>query len=169
MGAHGVRGQIRLRSFTAEPDDVFTYTPVTDEAGKRIFALKAQGVMKDYFVASLKGITDRDEAEGLKNTKMFVDRAALPPINNKRAFYEADLIGLEVRAEQIAGKVLGVHNYGAGSFIEIQPVSGKSFMLPFTDKHVPTLDVEAGYIEVVIPEGWLAEEKPKATKKGAKE
>ena len=96
---------------------------------------------------------------------MFVERSVLPSIKSKRVFYEADLVGLEVRTSQVKGKVIAVHNYGAGPFLEIQPVKGNSFMLPFTDACVPVVDVESGYVEIVIPEGWLAEERPEAVKK----
>ena len=166
LGAHGVRGNVRLRSFTAEPEAIFTYKPLTDETGQQVFAPHRKGMMKDYFIASLKGVADRDHAKSMRGTRLFIARAALPPVK-RHEYYETDLVGLKAQAEnkKEAGSVIAVHNYGAGTFLEIQPVKGKSFMLPFADAYVPRVDVSKGHMTVVIPKGWLAEEKPKAKKK----
>ncbi len=170
MGAHGVRGQIRLRSFTADPESLFAYKPLTSEDGQRVFAVTRKDVMKNYFVAALPGVADREAAEALRGTKLYIERSVLPPAQAGE-YYEADLIGLAARtAENEAfGAVEAVHDYGAGTFLEIKPKGGKSFMLPFNDDLVPVVDVAAGYVLIVVPEGWLDEEKPqKAPKKGPK-
>ena len=160
VGAHGVRGLVRLRSFTDDPESIFEYSPVTDEAGSRTFKLHCQSVMKDHYVVTIEGVADRETAEALRGTKLFIDRALLPATDDQ-SFYESDLIGLVARDAQgqDLGKVEAVHDFGAGSFLEIKPPGGGSFMLPFTDAFVPTVDVTAGFVGVVIPEGWLSSAK----------
>ncbi|MDD3287827.1 MAG: ribosome maturation factor RimM, partial [Alphaproteobacteria bacterium] len=162
VGAHGVRGQARLRSFTENPEDVFSYSPLTNESGDKVFALKRIGVMKDCFMVSVAGVSDRDVAAALKGTRLYVDRDALPKTKDGE-YYEADLVGLEAvdLNGETKGKVLGVHDYGAGSFLEIKPVVGASYMLPFNDRFVPKIDIAAGVVTVDVPEGWPGEAKEK--------
>ena len=106
-------------------------------------------------------MTTREEAQTLKGTKLYMDRAALPKAK-KGEYYHADLIGLA--AQDAQGKNIGivkeVYDYGAGTFLEIKPANAKSFMLPFTSAFVPVVDIKNGIVEIVIPEGWLSEEKP---------
>jgi len=161
LGPHGVRGQVRLGSYTEEPESIFEYEPLTDEKGARTFALTVRGVGKDHYIVSVDGCATREDAERLKGTKLYVDRAALPP-EEEGEYYFTDLIGLMVQdanANQV-GQVIDVHDYGAGAFLEIKPAQAKSFMLPFKDAFVPTVNIEKGFVEVAIPEGWLSEEKP---------
>lgn len=162
MGAHGVRGQLRLRSFTSEPEDVFSYKPLTDESGKQKFAIKFNGAMKDYFVATLTGVKDRDAAEALRGTKLFVERSALPAAAENE-YYEVDLIGLAAKTieDETIGTVLALHDYGAGAFLEIKPLSGGSFMLPFKDEFVPVVNIDEGFTTVLIPDGWTNTEEKK--------
>jgi len=166
LGAHGVQGQVRLRSFTDDPESLFKYKPLTDETGQQVMVPHKKGVTKDGFIASFKGVTDRDQAEAMRGTRLFIARSSLPPVK-RHEYYEADLVGLRALAEnkKEVGLVIAVHNYGAGTFLEIQPVKGKSFMLPFTDSCVPRVDISKGHITVAIPKGWLEEEKPKTRKK----
>ena len=161
LGAHGVQGAVRLRSLSAEPESIFAFKVLTDESGDRKFALKLKGAMKDYFVVSLNGVTDREGAEALRGTRLFVTRSALPPAG-AHEYYEADLIGLKADGKdgKSYGTVKALHDYGAGAFLEIQPVKGSSFMLPFTDACAPEVDVAAGHITVAVPDGWLEKEKP---------
>ncbi len=169
LGAHGVRGQVRLASFTDDPESLFEYAPLTDEAGSRVFVVTARGVGKDHYIASVKGITTREDAEELKGTRLYADRAALPP-EGEGEYYHADLIGLEARdaSGTTMGIVENVFDYGAGTFLEIKPATAKSFMLPFKDAFVPVVDMKGGFVEVVVPDGWLAQEKsPKEKKKKA--
>ena len=160
-GAHGVRGQIRLRSFTENPEAIFTYKPLTDETGAQEFSVKRQGDMQTYFVASLKGTTDREAAEVLRGTKLFVTRSVLPPPTEGQ-YYDADLVGLTAQTddETVIGKVEAVHDYGAGTFLEIKPANAKSFMLPFKTAFVPDVNIKEGFVKIIVPEGWLANEKP---------
>jgi 16S rRNA processing protein RimM len=92
----------------------------------------------------------------LRGTKLYVARVGLPPAK-KNEYYEADLIGLETRGAdgKNVGKVLALHDYGAGAFLEIKPANGASFMLPFNDAFVPNVDLERGLLSVIVPEGWL--------------
>lgn len=159
-GAHGVRGMVRVRSLTVDPEALFSYAPLVDESGARVFELARRGKNKDAFLVSIKGVSDRTQAESLKGTKLFIERSLLPEAE-KGAYYYADLIGLTARDEkgQEVGRVEAVHNYGAGDFIEIKPQDGPSFMLPFKEAFVPQVDVEKGILIVSVPDGWLEEDK----------
>ena len=154
-GAQGIRGFVRVRSFTDDPESIFKYKPLTSEDGTREFKLKLQGVNKDMFVASLDGVTDRNSAEAMRGTQLFFDRAKLPKAK-KGQYFEADLIGLAAKDKQgkAYGKILSVHDYGAGVFLEIGMNKKDSFMLPFTDACVPEVDMASG-ITIMPPDGWL--------------
>jgi 16S rRNA processing protein RimM len=150
---HGVQGEVRLHSFTADPAAITSYGPLEGEDG-RVFEIEAMRSAKDHFVAKIAGIADRNAAELLKNLKLYVPRARLPEPDEPDEFYHADLIGLAVvdRAGEKLGTVVAVHNFGAGDLIEMNPASGgKTQLLPFDDVHVPTVDIAAGKIVVVPP------------------
>lgn len=160
-GAHGVSGLVRLHSFTEEPGAIKRYKMITDDDGSRLFKFKIKTATNKYFIAALEGVKDRNAAESLRGTKLYVQRSDLPKLR-KREFYEADLVDLKTRdcRGKNSGKVIAVHNYGGGPFLEIAPVEGKPFMLPFNKECVPEVNVEEGYIEINPPEGWLNDEKP---------
>ncbi len=152
--AHGVRGEVKLWSFTEDPLAVAEYGALETEDGKRRFEIEALRPGKDFLVARLKGIDNRTAAEALRNTDLFVPRDRLPPIEEAETFYHADLIGLDVLTPDGAqiGVVHALHNFGAGDIIEIMPVgSGEPLMLPFTDAVVPKIDLAAKQIVVVRP------------------
>ena len=150
---HGVRGEVRLWTFTADPMAVTRYGALESEDGKRAFEIDAVRRAKDHLVAKLRGIADRDAAERLTNIKLFVPRDRLPEIESDE-FYHADLIGLRVDDEDgnHIGAVIAVHNFGAGDILEIQPVGGGTMMLPFTETMVPQVDLKGGRLVVVLPE-----------------
>jgi 16S rRNA processing protein RimM len=151
--AHGVRGEVRLHSFTADPAAITSYGPLESEDG-RVFEIEAMRPAKDHFVAKISGVADRSAAELLKNLKLYVPRARLPEPDEPDEFYHADLIGLAVvdRAGEKLGTVVAIHNFGAGDLIEMNPASGgKTQLLPFDEVHVPTVDIAAGKIVVVLP------------------
>jgi len=154
-GAHGVKGLVRLRSFTEEPEAVIAYGALSDEVGKRVFALRLKSSTNDHFIAEVEGVTSREEAEALRGVKLFVPRAALPKLK-KREYYEADLVGLAAQDKKgdVCGKVTAVHNYGGGPFLEIATAQG-NFMLPFTKTCVPEVEIEEGRIVVDPPPGWM--------------
>jgi 16S rRNA processing protein RimM len=152
---HGVRGLVRVTSHTADPVDLTAYGPLSDAQG-RLFNLrwKAEGVAEVEFVAN--GVTlkvaDRTAAEKLTNTRLFIDRSALPP-QAEDEFYLADLIGLTAMDPDggLIGTVAVVHDYGAGTSLEIDRGEAVSVIVPFTRACVPDVDIEAGRLVVVLP------------------
>jgi 16S rRNA processing protein RimM len=151
--AHGLRGEVRLRSFTEDPMAITAYGPLESEDGTRRFEIEAMRPAKDHFVARLKGVPDRDAAEKLTNLRLFVPRDRLPPIEDDETFYHADLVGLAAVTPEGAplGKVTAILNFGAGDLVEIKPEGGgEPLMVPFTDAAVPEIDISAGRI-VVVP------------------
>jgi 16S rRNA processing protein RimM len=152
--AHGVRGEVRLRSFTAEPEAITRYGALETEDG-RVIAIESLRAAKDHFVARLAGVHDRDAAEQLKNVMLYVPRDRLPEPAEVDEFYYADLIGLAVvdLAGQPLGSVIAVHNFGAGDLIEVRPeTGGATELIPFDEAHVPSIDLAAGRIVVDPPQ-----------------
>ena len=151
-GAHGLRGQVRIRSFTAEPEDVAAYGPLRDGEGVRSFVLRITGRSSGMLIGSLDGVVNRDSAEALKGTELYVARETLPEPPSGE-FYHADLVGLKVEDEDGAalGTVKAVHDHGAGTFIEVAPEDGgETRLLLFTRAGVPVVDLAAGRL-VVAP------------------
>jgi 16S rRNA processing protein RimM len=152
--AHGVRGEVRVYSFTADPSAIASYGPLESEDG-RVFEIEAMRPAKDHFVARISGVADRNAAELLKNVKLYVPRERLPEPDEPDEFYHADLIGLAVvdREGQKLGTVVAVHNFGAGDLIEMNPeAGGKTELLPFDEFHVPVVDIAAGKLVVIPPQ-----------------
>ena len=153
-GAHGVSGEVKLKTFTADPMAVKHYAPLENEEGTVSFAIETLRQGKGHLVARLRGGTDRDAAERLAHTKLFVPRERLPPPATDE-FYHADLIGAAAvtRDGNQVGTVLAVHDFGAGDIIELRlNPSGATVMLPFTERFVPHVDVATRRIIVVLPE-----------------
>jgi 16S rRNA processing protein RimM len=151
--AHGLRGEVRLRSFTADPMAVKDYGALESEDGARRFEIQALRPAKDVLIARLAGIADRTAAEALCNLRLFVARDRLPPPEADE-FYHADLIGLAVVARdgRELGAVVALHDFGAGDLIEVKLAHGASVMLPFTKAVVPEIDVAGKRIVVELPE-----------------
>lgn len=152
--AHGIRGEVRLRSFTEDPMAVTAYGPLESEDGTRTFTIEALRPAKDHFVARLEGIRDRDAAGRLSGLKLYVPRGRLPPVEDKDTYYHADLVGLDAVAPDGAplGTVTAIHNFGAGDIVEVAPQGGgEPLLVPFTDATVPSVDIAAGRIVVVPP------------------
>ncbi|HTH96077.1 MAG TPA: ribosome maturation factor RimM [Stellaceae bacterium] len=161
LGAHGIRGAVRVKSFTADPLAVGAYGAVTDEGGRRSFTLKAKGMVKGAVIAEVAGITDRNAAEALKGLHLHVDRAALPPAEEEE-FYHADLIGLEawlVSGDRL-GTVNAVYDFGAGDALEIAAVEGGIVMVPFTKAAVPEIDIAGRRLTIDPPVGLLEKPEP---------
>lgn len=152
-GAHGVKGLVKIKSFTEEPDGVAAYGPLSDEAGERKFTLALTGRAKGLIIARIDGVEDRNAAEALRGTRLYVERAALPP-TAEEAYYHTDLIGLEAVGMDGApvGEVKALYNYGAGDVIEIQRRDKDLLLLPFTKAAVPEVDLEGGRLVVREPE-----------------
>jgi tRNA (guanine37-N1)-methyltransferase len=156
--AHGVRGEVRLRSFTSNAAAITSYGPLESEDG-RVFAIESLRPAKDHFVARLAGICDRNAAEQLTNIKLYVPRDRLPEPEQADQFYHADLVGLAVvdRAGQKLGTVVAIYNFGAGDLIEVRQAEGEpTQMLPFDEATVPEVDLAAGQLVVAAPEGTFA-------------
>jgi 16S rRNA processing protein RimM len=148
--AHGVRGEVRLWSFTAAPAAVVDYGPFETADGRAI-EIETLRPAKDFFVARLKGIADRNAAESLRNVELFVPRARLPAPADDDEFYHADLIGLAVVDPSGAalGTVVALHNFGAGDIVEIRRADANdTVMLLFTQDAVPEIDVAGGRVVV---------------------
>ena len=151
-GAFGVHGEVRLKSFCAEPADIATYAPLTSEDGNRVFTLSLTRAVTGGLGARLSGVSTREDAEALRGVTLWAPRSALPSLADDE-FYHADLIGLQVvdTGGQPLGRVRAIYDHGAGDILEI--VGGKDvLMLPFTRAIVPTVDLTAGRI-VADPPG----------------
>lgn len=155
-GAQGVRGAVRVKSFTAEPDAIARYGPLEDEKGERRFALRVVGSAKGVLIAVVAGIEDRDRAEALRGLRLYLPRAALPPTEEEE-YYHADLIGLAAILADGApvGTVRAVHDFGAGDTLEIERPTGPPVMVPFTRAVVPIVDLDAGRLVLDPPPGLL--------------
>jgi 16S rRNA processing protein RimM len=155
-GVHGIKGWVRVKSFTAAPEDIASYGPLSDESGTRRFALDLVGAGKGVLLAQIKGVEDRDAAEQLKGLRLYVRRADLPPPEDGE-FYEADLIGLAAMLQDGSrfGTVRAVNDFGAGASIEIEDAAGKTVVVPFTGAAVPVVDVAGKRVVIVPPAGLL--------------
>jgi 16S rRNA processing protein RimM len=144
---HGVRGLVRVRSFTAEPEGLTAYGPLTDETGARHFALE----LLSADLARIDGVADRDAAARLTGTKLYVPREALPPAEDPEEFYLSDLEGLSAFTEAGAplGRVRAVEDHGAGAFLVLEGPPER--LVPFTRAAVPAVDLIARRITVVLP------------------
>ena len=150
--AHGVRGAVKLWSFAEDALAVADYGPLSTKDGSRQFEIADLRAAKDHLVATFKGITTRDEAERLTGLELYVPRAQLPEPEDGE-YYHADLIGLAAltTAGDPLGKVVAVHNFGAGDIIEIAPPAGATILLPFTNAVVPTVDIAGGRVLIDLP------------------
>lgn len=155
-GAFGVKGELRLKSFTATPEDIATYGPVSTEDGKQTFTITLSGQStKGALIARLSGVGTKEQADALRGVRLFVDRDRLPTLPDDE-YYHADLIGLEVfdTGGTLLGKVKSVQNHGASDLLEIHGPDLKStVLLPFTIEAVPTVDLASGRIVADPPEG----------------
>ena len=152
-GAHGIRGDVLIKTFTEAPENIGAYGPLSDADGVRSFTISHTRITQKGVVARLKGITDRTSAEALKGVELYVARDQLPATDESE-FYHADLIGLSAvdAAGQPLGAIIAVHNFGAGDLLEIRMIaSGKTEFVPFTDDVVPEVDIRAGKVVVLMP------------------
>jgi 16S rRNA processing protein RimM len=157
-GAQGVEGAVRIKSFTAVPEDVARYGPLTDESGGRRFALRLLGTAKGVVIARLSGIEDRDQAEALRGLRLHLARSALPQTAAEE-YYHADLIGLEVVLSDgtPVGQVHAIHDFGAGDTLELTRPGAPPVMVPFTRAVVPNVELAAGRLVLDPPPGLLDE------------
>ncbi|HEX9490804.1 MAG TPA: ribosome maturation factor RimM [Stellaceae bacterium] len=155
-GAHGVRGLVRVKSFTANADGITAYGALEDERGERSFALERVGAAKGVLIMRLDGVADRDAAERLKGVRLYLPRAALPEPGEEE-YYHADLVGLAAMLKDgsALGRVKAVHAHGAGDSLEVERPDGRTVIVPFTTAVVPVVDIEGGRLVVDPPEGLL--------------
>jgi 16S rRNA processing protein RimM len=151
--AHGVRGAVKLWTFTEDPFAVEDYGPLSTKDGARHFEVASAHEAKDHLVVTFKGITTRDEAERLNGVELYVPRERLPETEDDE-YYHADLIGLAAvtTADEPLGRVVAIHNFGAGDIIEIAPPAGATMLLPFSNAVVPTVDIAAGRVVIELPD-----------------
>ena len=153
-GAFGVTGEVRLKSFCTNASDIAAYGALSSEDGSRQFRITLTKPVTGGFGARVAGISTREAAEALRGTSLFVDRVRLPSLPDDE-FYHADLVGLDVvdTGGEALGKVIAVHNHGAGDILEISSTRHKSaLLLPFTKAIVPNVDLKAGRLIVDLPE-----------------
>lgn len=154
-GAHGIRGEVKLKSFTADPEAIATYTPLETKTGRAIEIAKLRA-QNDGFIASLKGVTDRNAAEALRGTELFVPRDRLPEAEDDEVYLD-DLIGLAVHeGATLLGEVVSVQNFGASDLLEVAIAGrGDTVYIPFAESFVRDIDADGGKIIVSLPDGFL--------------
>ena len=156
---HGVRGAVKLWTFTEDPLAVTDYGPLKTKDGGRTLEIATVREANGHLVATFKGIANREDAERLNGVELYIPRDMLPETEDDE-YYHADLIGLAAvdPAGATIGRVVAIHNFGAGDIIEIAPPEGNSVLLPFTNAVVPTVDLKAGHVVIEMPEEIIGED-----------
>lgn len=152
--AHGIKGEVRIKSFTQNPLDLAAYSPLqTGKPGQTITIKKARE-QKGMLVAVLEESRSRNDAEALNGTKLYVERGQLPQTEDDDEFYHTDLVGLKARTPdgEELGSVAAVQNYGAGDVLEVRPLRGPTALYPFTRQGVPTINLAEGYLVIDLPD-----------------
>jgi len=154
--ARGLKGELRVKSFTADAKALATYGQLTDESGERAFEVKVTGKHKDQLVVRITGVNDRTAAEALNGQKLYVERGQLPEPEEDE-FYFSDLTGLDAELMDGTpfGQVIQAEDYGGGPFIEVKAPGHGSVLVPFTKAAVPQVDLKAGKVVIDPPEGLL--------------
>jgi 16S rRNA processing protein RimM len=153
---HGVRGLVKVRAYGDDAQTLQQYGPLySSETGDKAHTITLKHQAGGAWIAEVDGITDRNEAEKLRGTQLWLDRDKLPDISEDGGYYHTDLIGMKV--VDIDGKdwgaVIGVENFGAGDLLEIKPENKPSFYIPFVDMYVPEVDLETRLVTIDMPEG----------------
>ncbi|MBP0615493.1 ribosome maturation factor RimM [Jiella mangrovi] len=148
-GAHGIRGECRVKSFTEEPEAFGQYGPLFDAKGNR-YTVKSARPQKNMLLVRFAEIADRNAAERLNGTELFVDRSCLPEPEDDDEFYLDDLVGLDARSleGEVLGRIVATHNFGAGDILELAQAKGSTVMIPFSEAAVPDIDLDEGTIVV---------------------
>jgi 16S rRNA processing protein RimM len=164
--AHGLKGEVRLKSHTGDPEAIAGYRPLVATNGKT-YSLKsvrpAPGGAPDLLIAVVDGVTTREASEALNRVQLYVERDRLPPPDEEDEFLLADLIGLSVQSEagEIIGTIVAVPNYGGGDLLEVAPaIKGPTALLPFTKAFVPTVDIAGKRVIAVLPDDFFEIGKP---------
>jgi len=153
-GAFGVKGEVRITSFTADPMALVDYKTLLRDDGSPGLTLTAGRVAKGGVVARTQEIETREQAEAARGLRLYIPRDRLPEPKDEDEFYVADLVGLDVVSVEgePLGRVKSVHDFGAGDLLEIEPPQGPSWWLPFTREAVPEVSIAARRIVGVKPE-----------------
>src|SRR5258708_34510491 len=151
--AHGVRGAVKLWTFTEDPLAVKHYGPLVTKDGARQFEVTDAREAKGHLVVTLKGVATREDAERLNGVELYIAREKRPATDEDE-YYHADLIGLAAvtPANEPLGRVIAIHNFGAGNIIEIAPPQGTTLPLPFTNAVVPSVDLAGGRVIIALPD-----------------
>lgn len=162
MGAFGVKGEVRLKSFCAVPEDLDSYGTLMSEDGTQTFDLTISRPVKGGFAARIKEVRFKDQADKLRGVRLYVSRDALPNLPDDEYYY-SDLMGMTVvdTGGETLGKVRAVHDHGAGDFLEVRLKTGGDVLIPFTNDAVPTVDLASGRIVTDPPDGVMPESKSK--------
>ncbi len=150
VAAHGIKGEVKVKSFTSNPKDICAYGKLSDKTGLKFFAPQFVGFSKELLRIKVNGINNRNDAEALVGTELYIERKKLPDLH-ENTFYQADLIGLKVyekvKSDTPIGEVVGIYNFGAGDILEIRFHFAKQpEMIPFTDQYVSEINVKEGFI-----------------------
>ncbi|MGB1361492.1 MAG: ribosome maturation factor RimM [Alphaproteobacteria bacterium] len=148
---HGIKGMVKVKSFTENPDSLFDYSPVFDKAGT-VVELQKSGTVKDLFLVKIDGVNDRNQAELLKGDELFINEEQLPELNDGE-YYNSQLIGLKVlnTDNNEIGKVIDMHNYGAGDLVEVEFIDTKKSDLFLFANDVVKVDIENNFLILEIP------------------
>lgn len=151
VNVHGIKGAVKIKPYLNEPTLMASFGPLTDKTGEKVFEIFESRIHKDLIIANLKGISDRNAAEALKGTTLYVHKDVLPQGDDDE-FYHHDLIGMDVLSNgAVYGKVKAVENYGAGDILEIEKTNGKVMAFAFTDENFPNVNVAAKTIDFIEP------------------
>jgi 16S rRNA processing protein RimM len=151
---HGIKGEVRIQSFTEEPLALVDYSPLATNRPGLVIEIETARATTNVLVARLKGVADRTQAEKLNGVELYVDRDKLPPPDGDDDFYHADLIGLDVRLNDgsVLGKVTAIPNFGAGDLLEVRDErTGDTYLYPFTKAVVPQVRIAEGYLVIEVP------------------
>ncbi|MCB1477828.1 MAG: ribosome maturation factor RimM [Rhodobiaceae bacterium] len=163
---HGVRGQLRVKSHTADPQAIADYGPLVSDDG-RVFTVEAIRPDKTVVIVTFKEVRDRNAAEALKGVRLYVDRDAIPDDDEDDSFFHADLIGLEAvdTVGKPLGRIIAVHDFGAGDLLDVEVADGPSVLVPFTGEIVPQVDLDAGRVTIDPPAGLFDKPEPRRPKR----
>ena len=153
-GAHGIKGAVKIKPFTEAPENISAYGSLQDDSGKA-YDIRITRQVKDQLICQIKGINDRNAAEALAKTRLYIDRAQLP--DDKDTLYQADMLGARIcdAEHQLIGTLSGFFDFGGGEMIEVQLLDGRRVMLPFRPEHRITLDINAQMIQMHVDPVWL--------------
>ncbi|MEH6476651.1 MAG: ribosome maturation factor RimM [Sneathiella sp.] len=169
-GPKGIKGEMKVKSFTEVPEDLVSYGLLEDKTGTKQFKITLVGTSKNLPVIRIKGVDDRNQAEALKGQELYILRDKLPGIEQADEFYHTDLIGLDVIEEDGSkfGEILRLYDFGAGDIMEITPVkkgAKSTILVPFTKEMVPTVDLAARQVTINLSDDFFDVPEPEKAEK----